>query len=77
LDTLIKKVAQDSGKYSLYINLKKIKVMSNTEMDTFKVGGENIEVVLYFKLLGLGRAAMSGLQKVLKDRGSVLTQRPD
>jgi len=71
---------------SLQFTYKKTKVLSITEMDTFKVGGKNIEVVQYLNLLGsvidedggsqrkvtrrlaLGRAAMSGLQRVWKDR---------
>jgi len=69
--------------------------MSNTELDSFKVEGENIEVVKYLNLLesimnedggfqkevtrrlALGREAMSGLERVWKDRASVLIQRPD
>jgi len=37
--------------HGLYLNLKKTKVMSNTEMDTFKVGDEIVEVVQYFNIL--------------------------
>jgi len=36
LETLIEKVTQASEKYGLSLNLKKTKVMSNTEIDTFK-----------------------------------------
>jgi len=52
LETLIEKVIQAREKYDLYLNLKKTNVMKNTGMDTFKMRGENIELVQYFNQFG-------------------------
>jgi len=52
LEILIERVTEASGKYGLHLNLKKTKVTSNTGIKTFKVGGQDIEVVQYFNILG-------------------------
>ena len=45
LKQLLAQVKLESGNHGLYLNLKKTKIMSNTDLDTFPLAGEYIEVV--------------------------------
>ena len=52
LKLLLIQVKSESGNHGLYLNLKKTKIMSNTDLETFNLEGENIEVVDSFIFLG-------------------------
>jgi hypothetical protein len=86
LQNLIGKVKTASEKAGLFLNVKKTKVMTTAQLDSFKAADETLEVVKSFSFLGstvtddgncgteiarriaLGKVAMSGLNKIWKDR---------
>ncbi len=52
LKLLLGQVKRESGNHGLYLNLKKTKIMSNTDLDRFTLDGEGVEVVDSFVFLG-------------------------
>ncbi len=66
LKLLLGQVKRESGNHGLYLNLKKTKIMSNTDLDSFTLDGEGVEVVNSFVFLG---------STILKDGGSDLEVR--
>lgn len=52
LKFLLEEVKRQSGNHGLYLNLKKTKIMSNTELVSFTLDGEGVEVVDRFVFLG-------------------------
>ena len=49
---LIRRLKSESEKAGLYFNIKKTKVMSTEEEDSFEIDGEEIETVTSFTFLG-------------------------
>jgi hypothetical protein len=52
LAELIRRLRKESEKAGLYFNIKKTKVMTTAEWETFEIDGEEIEVVTSFSFLG-------------------------
>ena len=52
LKELIRRLRKESEKAGLYFNIKKTKIMTTAEWDTFEMDGESIEVVTSFSFLG-------------------------
>jgi hypothetical protein len=87
LRALIERVKEAGEKAGLYLNMKKTKVLTTTNIQKFMIQNEEVEVVKSFGFLGstiedegecqmeikrritLGRVAMTGLQRIWKDRG--------
>ena len=52
LAELIKRLRRESEKAGLYFNIKKTKIMTTAEWETFEIDGEEIQVVTSFSFLG-------------------------
>src|SRR5688572_27400108 len=52
LAELIKRLSRESEKVGLYFNIKKTKIMTTAEWETFEIDGEDIQVVTSFSFLG-------------------------
>src|SRR5678816_2795056 len=52
LAELIKRLRRESEKAGLYFNIKKTKIMTSAEWETFEIDGEEIQVVTCFSFLG-------------------------
>ena len=85
---LVTSVIEKSAQAGLYLNLKKTKIMSTEEIEEFEVDGGKVGVVRDFIFLGaknedsgsvkekcetIGRAAMTGLNKIWKDKDITIT----
>ena len=86
LTNLIRRLKKESEKAGLYFNIKKTKIMTTADYDSFEIDGEKIEVITSFTFLGsvienegkcdmeikrrvaIGKAAMTGMEKIWKDK---------
>ena len=49
---MIRRLKRESEKAGLYFNIKKTKIMTTGEEDSFEIDGEEIETVISFTFLG-------------------------
>ena len=52
LAELIRRLRKESEKAGLHFNIKKTKIMTTAEWETFEIDGEEIQVVTCFSFLG-------------------------
>src|SRR6218665_178383 len=68
LTKLIRKLKRESKKVGLYFNIKKTKIMTTVDWDTFEIDGEEIEVVTNFTFLGSEVEKEGRCDKEIKSR---------
>ena len=82
LNSLLRKVKEESEKTGLKLNIQKAKIMSSCPITSWQIDGEKVETVIDFYFLGLqnhcewwlllGRKAMTKLDSILTRRDITL-----
>ena len=71
LTKLIRRLKRESEKAGLYFNIKKKKIMTTANWDSFEIDGEEIEVVTSFTFLGSEVEKDGRCDKKIKRRGVI------